>query len=79
MLKRGLTEQYWGWFHLKLGVSADDKIERVFLCDSPIDALSMAEIDIQGHLGQPPVRTMYMAVGNYRVICQRDAVCFASY
>ncbi|MEH1939642.1 MAG: hypothetical protein V7L01_05385 [Nostoc sp.] len=22
----------------------------------------MAEIDIQGHLGQPPVRTMYMAV-----------------
>ncbi|MHC5863615.1 MAG: MobV family relaxase, partial [Nostoc sp.] len=33
------------WFHLKLGGEADDKIERVFLCDSPIDALSMAEID----------------------------------
>ncbi|MBD2249266.1 hypothetical protein [Nostoc sp. FACHB-888] len=32
------------------------------MCDSPIDALTMAEIDIQGHKGQPPVRTMYMAV-----------------
>ncbi|WP_223278655.1 DUF3991 domain-containing protein [Nostoc sp. 'Peltigera membranacea cyanobiont' 232] len=51
-----------GWFHLKLGGEADDKIERVFLCDSPIDALSMAEIDRDGHKGQPPVRTMYMAV-----------------
>ncbi|MHC5761910.1 relaxase/mobilization nuclease domain-containing protein [Nostoc sp.] len=51
-----------GWFHLKLGGEADDKIERVFLCDSPIDALSLAEIDRKGHLGQPPVRTMYMAV-----------------
>lgn len=51
-----------GWFHLKLGGEADDKIERVFLCSSPIDALTMAEIDIQGHKGQPPVRTMYMAV-----------------
>ncbi|MFS0520179.1 DUF3991 domain-containing protein, partial [Nostoc sp. UIC 10607] len=50
------------WFHLKLGGEADDKIERVFLCDSPIDALSMAEIDRDGHKGQPPVRTMYMAV-----------------
>ncbi|AVH68573.1 relaxase/mobilization nuclease domain-containing protein [Nostoc sp. 'Peltigera membranacea cyanobiont' N6] len=51
-----------GWFHLKLGGEADDKIERVFLCDSPIDALTMAEIDRNGNKGQPPVRTMYMAV-----------------
>jgi hypothetical protein len=50
------------WFHLKLGGEADDKIERVFLCDSPIDALTMAEIDRNEHKGQPPVRTMYMAV-----------------
>ncbi len=56
------TERSEGWFHLKLGGEAEDKIERVFLCDSPIDALTMAEIDIQGHKGQPPVRTMYMAV-----------------
>ncbi|MBN3945030.1 MAG: relaxase/mobilization nuclease domain-containing protein [Nostoc sp. NMS7] len=51
-----------GWFHFKLGGEPDDKIERVFLCDSPIDALSMAEIDRDGHSRQPPVRTMYMAV-----------------
>ncbi|WP_230966874.1 relaxase/mobilization nuclease domain-containing protein [Nostoc commune] len=51
-----------GWFHLKLGGEADDKIERVYLCSSPIDALTMAEIDREGHKGQPPVRTMYMAV-----------------
>jgi uncharacterized protein YeaO (DUF488 family) len=51
-----------GWFHLKLGGKADDKIERVFLCDSPIDALTMAEIDRNEHKGQPPVRTMYMSV-----------------
>ncbi|MHC5763872.1 DUF3991 domain-containing protein, partial [Nostoc sp.] len=51
-----------GWFHLKLGGETDDKIERVFLCDSPIDALSMAEIDRNEHSRQPPVRTMYMAV-----------------
>ena len=56
------SERSKGWFHLKLGGEADDKIERVFLCDSPIDALSLAEIDRKGHLGQPPVRTMYMAV-----------------
>ncbi|WP_265277070.1 relaxase/mobilization nuclease domain-containing protein [Nostoc sp. KVJ3] len=51
-----------GWFHLLLGVSADDKIERVYLCSSPIDALTMAEIDSKRHLGQPLPRTMYMAV-----------------
>ncbi|WP_223278462.1 relaxase/mobilization nuclease domain-containing protein [Nostoc sp. 'Peltigera membranacea cyanobiont' 232] len=51
-----------GWFHLKLGGEPDDKIERVYLCSSPIDALTMAEIDRDGHKGQPPVRTMYMAV-----------------
>lgn len=51
-----------GWFHFKLGVSAEDKIERVYLCSSPIDALTMAEIDRDGHKGQPPARTMYMAV-----------------
>ncbi len=51
-----------GWFHLKLGGEPDDKIERVYLCSSPIDALTMAEIDRNAHKGQPPVRTMYMAV-----------------
>jgi hypothetical protein len=50
------------WFHFKLGGEAEDKIERVYLCSSPIDALTMAEIDRNGHKGQLPVRTMYMAV-----------------
>ncbi|MHC5861643.1 MAG: hypothetical protein ACYTXK_32540, partial [Nostoc sp.] len=50
------------WFHFKLGGELDDKIERVYLCSSPIDALTMAEIDRNGHKGQPPVLTMYMAV-----------------
>ena len=51
-----------GWFHFKLGGESDDKIERVYLCSSPIDALTMAEIDRNAHKGQPLVRTMYMAV-----------------
>ncbi|MBD2598324.1 mobilization protein, partial [Nostoc spongiaeforme FACHB-130] len=51
-----------GWFYLKLGGEVDDKIERVILCDSPIEALSIAHIDRDAHKGQPPVRTMYMAV-----------------
>jgi len=51
-----------GWFHLKLGGEADSQIERVILCDSPIEALSIAHIDRDAHKGQPPVRTMYMVV-----------------
>ncbi|WP_414530744.1 relaxase/mobilization nuclease domain-containing protein [Nodularia chucula] len=51
-----------GWFHLRLGGKPGDKIERVFLCDTPIDALSCAEMDMIAHKGLPPVRTMYMVV-----------------
>jgi hypothetical protein len=53
-----------GWFHLKLGGEADSKIERVFLCDSPIDALSLADMDRHTYKGLPPVKTMYMAVND---------------
>ncbi|WP_256872059.1 relaxase/mobilization nuclease domain-containing protein [Nostoc sp. TCL26-01] len=56
------TQSDQGWFHIKLGGEADDKIERVFLCDSPIDALSIADMDRDAHKGMPPVRTMYMVV-----------------
>ncbi|MDZ8237627.1 MAG: relaxase/mobilization nuclease domain-containing protein [Nostoc sp. ChiQUE01a] len=56
------SERSEGWFHFKLGGEADNKIERVFLCDSPIEALSLAEIDRDRHKGQPPVRTMYMVL-----------------
>jgi hypothetical protein len=56
------SDRLQGWFHFKLGGEAEDKIERVYLCSSPIDALTMAEIDRNGHKGQPLPRTMYMAV-----------------
>ncbi|MCC2696077.1 DUF3991 domain-containing protein, partial [Nodularia sp. LEGE 04288] len=51
-----------GWFHIQLGGEPEDKIERVHLCSSPIDALSVAEIDMIAHDGLPPTRTIYMAV-----------------
>jgi hypothetical protein len=56
------TQSRQGWFHINLGREADDKIERVFLCDSPIDALSIAHMDIDAHKGLPSVKTMYMVV-----------------
>jgi hypothetical protein len=56
------TQSDKGWFHINLGGELDDKIERVFLCDSPIDALSIADMDRNAHKGMPPVRTMYMVV-----------------
>ncbi|MBD2526840.1 hypothetical protein [Nostoc sp. FACHB-133] len=33
-------------------------------CSSPIDALTMAEIDIQAHKGQPCVKTWILCGGN---------------
>jgi Relaxase/Mobilisation nuclease domain len=56
------TESRQSWFHINLGRETDDKIERVFLCDSPIDALSIAHMDIDAHKGLPPVKTMYLVV-----------------
>jgi Relaxase/Mobilisation nuclease domain/Protein of unknown function (DUF3991) len=56
------TQPRQSWFHINLGREADDKIERVFLCDSPIDALSIAHMDMDAHKGLPPVKTMYMVV-----------------
>jgi hypothetical protein len=51
-----------GWFHISLGGEPEEKIKRVFLCDSPIDALSIADMDRNAHNGMPPVKTMYMVV-----------------
>ncbi|BAY67107.1 relaxase/mobilization nuclease family protein (plasmid) [Calothrix brevissima NIES-22] len=50
------------WFHINLGRETDDKIERVFLCDSPIDALTLAHMDMNAHKALPPVKTMYLVV-----------------
>ncbi|WP_414545195.1 relaxase/mobilization nuclease domain-containing protein [Nostoc sp. CCY0012] len=51
-----------GWFHISLGGKPKEKVNRVFLCDSPIDAMSIAEMDMIVHKGLPPTRTMYMVV-----------------
>lgn len=50
------------WFHMKLGGKPDEEIQRVFLCQSPIDALSVLAIDIKAHSSIPRERTMYLAV-----------------
>lgn len=50
------------WFHIKLGGKPDEDIQRVFLCQSPIDALSVAAIDMKAHSSIPRERTMYLAV-----------------
>ncbi|QFS52989.1 MobV family relaxase [Nostoc sphaeroides] len=56
------TKRADSWFYLKLFGEADDDIERVILCKSPIDTLSVAALELKTHSGEPPVRTMYMAV-----------------
>lgn len=56
------SERSKGWFQVNLGGEPEDKVERVYLCDSPIDALSIADIDRDAHEGMPLVRTMYMVV-----------------
>ncbi|UYD38577.1 DUF3991 domain-containing protein [Tolypothrix sp. PCC 7601] len=56
------TQSRQSWFHINLGRETDDKIERVFLCDSPIDALTLAHMDMNAHKGLPPVKTMYLVV-----------------
>lgn len=45
-----------GWFYIGFGGQPTDEIQRVVLCKSPIDALSLATIE-----GMPQQRTMYMA------------------
>ncbi|MBE9210580.1 plasmid recombination protein [Nostoc sp. LEGE 06077] len=50
------------WFYLRLGGQADSEIERVILCKSPIDTLSVAALEDETHSGEPRVKTMYMAV-----------------
>jgi hypothetical protein len=47
-----------GWFYLRLGGQSTDKVENVFLCSSPIDAMSAATYLISSCKGLPPTRTM---------------------
>lgn len=56
------TKRAQSWFYIRLGVQVSDEIERVILCKSPIDTLSVAALEMEIHNGEPPDRTMYMAV-----------------
>lgn len=51
-----LTKRESGWFYVGSGGQPTDEIQRVVLCKSPIDALSLATISVM-----PQQRTMYMA------------------
>jgi hypothetical protein len=59
------TKRAESWFYLRLGgedSDENDEIQRVILCKSPIDTLSVAALEIEIHDGVPPDRTMYLAV-----------------
>lgn len=49
-----------GWFYLRLGGQPTDKVENVFLCSTPIDAMSAATYVISSCKGLPATRTMFM-------------------
>jgi hypothetical protein len=49
-----------GWFYLRLGEQPTDKVKNVFLCSTPIDAMSAATFLIHQCKGLPPTRTMFM-------------------
>lgn len=61
-----LSKRTEGWFYISRGGQPDDEIQKVVLCKSPIDALSLAAIEIQAQSGMPLERTMYMAVDSAR-------------
>ncbi|MDZ7969136.1 MAG: mobilization protein, partial [Nostoc sp. DedSLP03] len=54
------TSTPYGWFYLRLGGQPTSKVENVFLCSSPIDAMSAATYVISSCKGLPATRTMFM-------------------
>ncbi|WP_414546073.1 MobV family relaxase [Nostoc sp. CCY0012] len=54
-----------GWFHFKVGQSPKGEIQKVVLCKSPIEVLSLASLSIIENQGNPE-RTMYMAVDSHK-------------
>jgi hypothetical protein len=60
------TKREAGWFYIGRGGQSIEEIQRVVLCKSPIDALSLAAIEIQAQSGMPQEKTMYMAVDSTR-------------
>ncbi|MBR8840836.1 MAG: DUF3991 domain-containing protein [Stigonema ocellatum SAG 48.90 = DSM 106950] len=60
------TKRTEGWFYIGSGGQSTSEVQRVVLCKSPIDALSLAAIEIQAQSGMPLEKTMYMAVDSTR-------------
>jgi len=60
------TKRNAGWFYVKSGGQSTESIQKVVLCKSPIDALSLATIETQALSGMPQPRTMYMAADSTR-------------
>ncbi|WP_414546606.1 DUF3991 domain-containing protein, partial [Nostoc sp. CCY0012] len=60
-----LSKRTEGWFHFKLGQPPKGEIQKVVLCKSPIEVLSLASLSIIEKQGNPE-RTMYMAVDSHK-------------
>lgn len=49
-----------GWFHINLGQNPKEEIKNVFLCSSPIDAVSAGMYVLAKTGAYPPMRTMFI-------------------
>ncbi|MDZ8083828.1 MAG: hypothetical protein RMX35_32765 [Nostoc sp. DcaGUA01] len=49
-----------GWFHINLGQNPEEEIKNVFLCSSPIDAVSVGVYVLAKTGAYPSMRTMFM-------------------
>ena len=59
------TKRDEGWFYVRAGGQQTDKVQRVVLCKSPIDALSLATIEVELLALKPEMQrepTMYLVV-----------------
>ncbi|MBD2303282.1 MULTISPECIES: MobV family relaxase [Nostocales] len=56
------TKRREGWFYFHLGGQPTDPPEKLVLCKSPINAMSIAMLEYQVRGDVPPTRTLYMAV-----------------
>jgi Protein of unknown function (DUF3991)/Toprim-like len=59
------TKRDESWFYVRTGGQQTDKVQRVVLCKSPIDALSLATIETELLAGKPEMQrepTMYLVV-----------------
>ena len=54
----------YGWFHINLGQNPQEEIKNVFLCSSPIDAVSVG-VYVLAKTGElPSMRTMFMVAND---------------